>query len=161
VTERYRAYCDVLQTAGLTLPEPWLIGQPGKEIGALYALRSSVDSKSPELLQIKEHVLQADPRPTAIFAVNDYLAILAMRAMKLLGLCVPDAISVAGFDDVDLAMHLEVPLTTVAQDPFTIGKRAAQRLIDRLEGYAGPTECLIIPTHLRVRGSTAPPAPAQ
>src|SRR5258706_6553271 len=49
VMERYRAYCDVLQEAGLTPEDPWLIGQPGKEISASYALRLSVGIKSLEL----------------------------------------------------------------------------------------------------------------
>jgi len=155
VMERYRAYRDVLHEAGLIVYDPWLIGEPGKEISASYAFRSSVDQKSPELQQIKNSMLQADPRPTAIFALNDYVAVLAMRAMKLLNLRVPDMVSIAGFDDTDIALHLEVPLTTVAQDPLVIGKRAAHLLINRLEGYAGPTNCEFIPTQLRVRSSTS------
>jgi GntR family transcriptional regulator of arabinose operon len=157
VMERYQAYREVLQEAGLTPADPWFIGQPGKEIGASYALRSSVDPKSPELQQIKDCMLNAQPCPTAIFALNDYLGVLATRAMKLLDLRVPDAVSIAGFDDTDLAVHLEVPLTTVAQDSFTIGKRAAQLLIDRIEGYSGPTGCETIPTQLRIRSSTSVP----
>jgi LacI family transcriptional regulator len=102
-------------------------------------------------------MLNAQPRPTAIFAVNDYLAVLATRAMKQLELRVPDVVSIAGFDDTDLAAHLEVPLTTVAQDPFTIGKRAAQRLIDRIEGDSGDPIMEIIPTELRIRSSTSIP----
>ena len=155
VMERYRAYCDVLQEAGLIPAAPWLIGPPGNEIGATYTLRSSANIKSPEFQQIKDYMLKAQPRPTAIFALNDYLAVIATRAMKLLNLPVPDAVSIAGFDDTELAAHLEVPLTTVAQDPFIIGKRAAQLLIERLDGNAGPTVCEIIPTQLRIRSSTA------
>jgi len=154
VMERYRAYYDVLQDNSLTPTAPWLIGEPGNEISASYALRSSVDSKSRELQQIKNYMLGARPRPTAIFATNDYLAVLATRAMKLLNLSIPDAISVAGFDDIDLAAHLDVPLTTVAQDRFALGKRAAQLLIERLEGYSAPMTCEIIPTGLRIRSST-------
>ena len=120
-------------------------------------ISSSIDTKSAELQQIKDYILNAQPRPTAIFALNDYIAVLAMRAMKLLNLQVPDSISIAGFDDIDLAMHLEVPLTTVAQDPFVIGKRAAQLLIKRLQGFSGPANCEIIPTQLRIRSSTATP----
>lgn len=155
VMERYRAYCDVLSEAGLIAIAPWLISQPGNEISASDTLRSSVDSKSPELQQIKDYMLNAQPRPTAIFALNDYLAIMARRAMMLLDIPVPDAVSIAGFDDIEMAAYLETPLTTVAQDPLTIGKRAAQLLIDRLEGYSGPPVCEIIPTRLRIRRSTA------
>lgn len=154
VMERFRAYSDVLQEAGLPMADPWLIGQPGKEIGASLALRSSLDVNSPELQQIRNYMLHAPTRPTAIFALNDYLAVLAMQGMRSLNLPVPDAISIGGFDDIDLAAHLQVPLTTVAQDSFSIGKRAAQRLIERLDGYSGPTQCEIVPTQLRIRSST-------
>lgn len=155
VIERYRAYCDVLSEVGLPVSDPWIIGPPGREISISKALRSSVDYKSPELQQIKELMLRADPKPTAIFGLNDYIAILAMRAMKLMEVPVPDAISIAGFDDSYLAAHLEVPLTTVAQDSFLIGRYAAELLIDRLEGYSGPAKCEIIPTQLRLRSSTS------
>ena len=87
--------------------------------------------------------------------LNDWLALLSMQAMKQLGVKVPDAISIAGFDDIDLAVHLEVPLTTVAQDPFQIGKRAAQVLLDRLENNTQSARLEIIPTELRIRSSTA------
>ncbi|MEO8395872.1 MAG: substrate-binding domain-containing protein, partial [Chloroflexota bacterium] len=157
VVERYRAYCDVMGEAGLIPAQPWYIGQRGHEIGANDTLRSTDDQNSLELRQIKDYILSAQPRPTAIFALNDYLALLAARTLKLLGLRVPDAMSIGGFDDIDLAAHLEVPLTTVAQDMFVIGKRAAQLLIERLGGEGGPPKYEIIPTELRIRSSTAVP----
>lgn len=161
VKDRIRAYEDVLREAGLTPMTPCIIGQPGKEFGLRHVLRLSVDNRSPELQHIKEYMLAAKPRPTAIFAVNDLLAVLAIRAMKLLNLPVPGAVSIAGFDDSDLAANLEVPLSTVAQDPFTIGKCAAQILIDRIEGQEGPINNKIIPTRLRIRNSTAEPVSVQ
>jgi DNA-binding LacI/PurR family transcriptional regulator len=155
VKDRYRAYQDVLQANGLTLSEPWVIGPPGKELSFRRALRASVDNHSLELQQIKEYMFSKQPRPTAIFAINDLMAVMTMRAMKLLSVMVPDMVSVAGFDDADLAAHLDVPLTTVAQDSYMLGKTAAQRLIDRIEGYSGPISNQIIPTQLRIRRSTA------
>jgi len=159
VKDRIRAYLDVLADAGLAPMALCLIGQPGKEMGLRHVLRSSVDSRSTELQHIKDYIRNARPHPTAIFAVNDLLAVLVMRAMKLLDMAVPEVVSVAGFDDSDLAANLEVPLTTVAQDPFTIGKCATQLLIDRIEGKAGPVNNQVIPTRLRVRSSTAVPSP--
>ena len=150
-----RACCDVLEEAGLPTLKPWIIGQPNTEIGASYALQSSLDQSSLEIQQIKNYISTFQPCPTAIFALNDWLALLAMQTMKRLGLKVPDAISIAGFDDIDLAVHLEVPLTTVAQDPFRIGKRAAQLLLDRLENNTHRARLEIIPTELRIRGSTS------
>lgn len=158
VMERHRAYVDVLHEANLPIEAPWLIGQPGKEIGsASDMLRSSFHVNSPELHQIRSYMLEASVRPTAIFAVNDYLAVLALQVMRSLNLAVPEVVSVGGFDDIDLAAYLQVPLTTVAQDPFTIGKRAARLLIERLEGFTGPTRCEIVPTKLRIRSSTSIP----
>jgi len=158
VRERYRAYRDCMISAGLQPVPAWQIGKPGHEIGYYSkAFHQSVDHNSPELRQIKDYWQADNSKPTAIFGMNDYMTSLAARAMKLLNMRVPEDVSLAGFDDVDLAAHLEVPLTTVAQDQLTIGKRAAQLLIDRLEGYAGPTNCEYIPTELRVRHSTAVP----
>jgi len=160
VMERYRAYRDVLQRIGEIPPEPWLISQPGKEPNVRDALRSSGDTRSADVQKIRKYMLTSTPQPTAIFAVNDYVAILAIRAMRFLGLRVPDSISIAGFDGTDLGAQLDIPLTTVAQDSFTIGKRATQILIDRIEGYAGPARCEIIPTQLYIRSSTAVPISA-
>ncbi len=158
VRERYRAYCDCLTSAGLQPAPAWQIGKAGHEIGYYSkTFLQSADHSSPELRQIRDYWQAANPLPTAIFGLNDYMAILATRAMKLLNVRVPEDVSLAGFDDVDLAAHLEVPLTTVAQDQLTIGKRATHLLIDRLEGYTGPTNCEYVPTELRVRHSTAAP----
>lgn len=155
IQERYRAYCDVMRQAGFKPEEPWLMGEPEREILASDVFRVSDETINPRLDEIKEHLLCSPP--TAIFGVNDFAAVLAMQAAKSLNMKIPDDLSIAGFDDIDLAVYLEVPLTTVAQDAFMIGKRATRRLIDRLEGYSGPAECEIIPTQLRVRSSTAVP----
>jgi GntR family transcriptional regulator of arabinose operon len=157
VKERYHGYRDALRNAHLNETSPWLISEPGFEIGNYYTFRGSLDMNSLELRQIRDYLLNAQPRPTAIFAINDYLAILVARTLKLLQFPVPENVSIAGFDDIDMAAHLEVPLTTVAQDSFLIGKRAAERLIRRLEGYDGPAECVLIPTELRIRSSTSVP----
>ncbi len=161
VRERYRAYCDAMQEAKLKPAEPWLVGQPGIEIGGSDTFRSINDLSSPELQQIKDALLQADPCPTAIVALNDYLAILTVRTLKLLEWRVPDVISVAGFDDIDLSAHLEVPLTTVSQDMFAMGRRAAELLLNRLAGLTEKTQCELIPTALRIRSSTAVPVHVQ
>ena len=161
VKERYRAYCDAMHEAGLEPLEPWQVSKPGQEILASDVVRTSMNANSLEIQQIKNYLLNAQPRPTAIFALNDYLAVITMLALKLLNLNVPEDISIAGFDDVDLAAHVETPLTTVAQDFFEIGKRSAQLLLQRLNGDAEPAHCEIIPTELRVRNSTSVPIRVQ
>lgn len=157
VQERYRAYTDVMTRCGLIPQSPWVIGPPDTELGATDVRGAAGSAKSPDLENIKARLLAADPCPTAIFALHDYIAIMAMRAAKQLNVPVPEGLSIAGFDDLDMSAYIEVPLTTVAQDHFTIGKRAARCLFDRLEGYSGSYVCEVVPTQLRVRASTAAP----
>ncbi len=155
VMERYRAYCEVLEEAGLPTSEPVIIGQRGVEISAKYALRSSIDKNSLEIQQVRDYLLNTQPRPTAFFALNDWIAVFALQAMKQLDLKVPDDISLAGFDDIELAAHLDPPLTTVAQDPFAIGKTATQLLLDRIDTKRDHNKLEVLSTELRIRSSTA------
>ena len=71
-------------------------------------------------------------KPTAIFAYSDLLAIGVLKAIKEEGLKVPDDIALVGYDDIEWSALLEVPLTTVAQPSYEIGKKAAEVLINRL-----------------------------
>ena len=60
-------------------------------------------------------LLDREPRPTAVFASNDRLAIGAMRAAVERGLRIPEDISIVGVDDIELAPFQTPPLTTVRQ----------------------------------------------
>ncbi|PAP75007.1 LacI family DNA-binding transcriptional regulator [Rubrivirga marina] len=98
-------------------------------------------------------------RPTAITCYNDLVAIGVLRALRELGLRVPEDVSVVGFDDIDVASYLSVPLTTVRMPRREIGRRATQMLIGSVEaaGKVAP-EKVVLETELVVRASTAPPA---
>lgn len=157
VAERQRAYEEAMLQAGLLPQQPWLIGPNDREIDGMHVVHAYNDPGNNHLQEIVNCLRDCTQRPTAIFAVNDYVAILAMKAIAQAGMRIPDDISVAGFDDTDLAAYLAVPLTTVAQDTFAIGKRAAQILINRIEGDDSPANLELIPTQLRVRNSTAVP----
>ena len=62
--------------------------------------------------------------PTAVLAMSDAMAIGAMRALRDLGLAIPGDVSVVGFDDIDLAQHVDPPLTTVHQPIRRKGEEA-------------------------------------
>lgn len=99
------------------------------------------------------------PRPTALFAGNDLMAIGAMAAVRELGLGCPRDVSVIGFDDLEVAELTEPPLTTIAQDRHALGGAAARLLLRRVGGDGSDAERIVLPTTLRVRGSSAlPPA---
>ena len=94
---------------------------------------------------------------TGIVAYNDLTAIGALRALRRAGIGVPEAISVIGFDDIDLAAWTDPPLTTVRQPTDALGRWAVEHLVDLLAGQpvdeaTGPV--LLEPT-LVVRDSTA------
>lgn len=92
---------------------------------------------------------------TALFAMNDRMAIGAIRALRERGARVPQDISVIGFDDLPLASYFDPPLTTMRQDMFGIGREAARLLIRAVEQPDLPRRQLRIPAELVVRGSTA------
>ncbi len=67
--------------------------------------------------------------PTAIFASRDTLAFGALRAINEAGLKVPYDISLAGFDDIDLASYSDPPLTTIRVPEYEMGEKAVQSLL--------------------------------
>jgi DNA-binding LacI/PurR family transcriptional regulator len=97
----------------------------------------------------------SDPRPTAILATSDVLAIGAMRAARELGLAVPDDLSVSGFDDTPDAVLVTPALTTVRQPLLDKGAVAGRLLLDPSPGRGA--EEILLPTQLAVRASTGPP----
>jgi LacI family repressor for deo operon, udp, cdd, tsx, nupC, and nupG len=95
--------------------------------------------------------------PSAIFLANDEMAFGAIHELRRLGCDVPGDVSVVGFDDLYLSEAFFPPLTTVAQPRAEIGKRAMGLLLDMLAGGNAPDQPLVLPTTLKVRGTTAPP----
>ena len=103
-------------------------------------------------------LLALDDPPTAIFAANNFIAFGAVRALRDLGLKVPDDISVVAFDDLPVEWVAEPFLTVAAQPAYDIGRRAAELMIDRLEGErTAAGESVVLPFELIVRRSTAAP----
>lgn len=99
-----------------------------------------------------------DTRPTAIFFASDAMACGFMGEVHRHGISVPRDVSVVGFDDIELTGHVAPPLTTIRQPRLAIGRVAAQRLLNRIEGGTGDTGDIILPVELVIRASTAPPA---
>ena len=73
----------------------------------------------------------ADP-PTAIFACNDIMAAGAIKAAHERGIAVPGALSVAGFDDSDIASMLSPALTTIRRPLLAMAHDATERLISMI-----------------------------
>jgi len=101
-----------------------------------------------------QRLLAADPRPTAILAASDVLALGVLEAAATAGIAVPGDLSVVGFDDVPAAA--DARLTTIRQDHHAKGRLAGELLLAALRGQRVAAPALL-PHELVVRGSTAPP----
>lgn len=103
-----------------------------------------------------ERLLQQVPRPTAVLATNDVMAVGAMLACRKAGVAIPSDISITGIDNTDLGATQVPGLTSVRTPIVEIGTAAADQLIARLEGQTlAANEAM--PFEVVVRGSTAAP----
>ncbi|MBS4204464.1 LacI family DNA-binding transcriptional regulator [Lederbergia citrea] len=89
---------------------------------------------------------------TAIFTCNDLMACGVYQAASELGMKIPDDLSIIGFDDIPLVSALIPKLTTIRQDIYNMGRRAAKMLIDHIE--KGENDIVIFEPSIIVRGST-------
>lgn len=105
------------------------------------------------------HLLQADPRPTAIVCGNDSVAIGAIETLHKVHVRVPEDVSVVGFDDHEMARWSRPPLTTIRQPLHEMGMKAAEMLIDAVEhgGRTAPS-VVLFPGSLVKRRSVARPS---
>lgn len=96
-------------------------------------------------------ILGRRPRPTAVFAANDYMAIGLLGALRDARIHVPEDLAVAGFDDIPIAQYLSPALTTVRVDAYALGQRAVQLWMQPDASNGVRRESL--ETRLIVRGS--------
>jgi DNA-binding LacI/PurR family transcriptional regulator len=135
--------CSLLRH-GLELRDEWVLsGDYSFEAGSAHARR----------------MLELASRPTALLCSDDMIAVGAIGALVASGLRVPRDCSVVGFDDVVIAQYLTPSLTTIHQDAYGKGQRAAEVLIDVIaHGLKDDVVQETLPTRLVIRKSTAPPA---
>ncbi len=94
-------------------------------------------------------VLRNPLRPTAVFAANDSMAIGLISAFGRMGIDVPRAVAVAGFDDIAIARYLAPPLTTAHVDASRLGERAVAHLLAADAGEPPTQEILPCPLVVR------------
>jgi len=140
IIRRYGAYRRAMEDAGLPVPDEYVVeGDWSGESG-----RDAITS----LLNLPEP-------PTAVFAAADTIAIGALEAAEEKNYRVPEDIAILGFDDIPAASWVRPRLTTVAQDPASMGTFLAQALFERILGeYNGPARRFEIPLRFIERDST-------
>ena len=95
-------------------------------------------------------------RPTAVFSMNDEMAIGAMQTLKNQGIRIPEDMSVTGFDDIAYAKYSDPSLTTISQPAEEMGKMAMDMLLKVIEGEPLSQRECVLPTEFIIRKSTGP-----
>jgi LacI family transcriptional regulator len=137
--DRVTGYCAALSDAGIA-PDSRLIR------------RGEFRATSGE--ELAYQLLDEQPRPTAIFAANNAIAMGVIDAASKLGLRIPQDLALVCFDDVPSISHLFPFLTVVVQPVYEMGVNAAKLLLTRLDA-AAPLDPrhVVLPTRMIVRHS--------
>ncbi len=121
--ERYRGYAAAMQVAGISSTDTLVVHYVSGQL--------SIDTG---YHAFKDYLQTALVRPTAVYAINDYLAIGAMYAAQDVGMAIPADLAIVGTDDYYIANQVRPSLTTVAQPLKELGEEAANILLARLAG---------------------------
>lgn len=136
---RYFGYCKALKDYQIHLDKEMAIFKPEQNNGKMDYEKI-----------IKTLLTQG---ATAIQAENDYVAVDLLKACLELGVAVPEQVSIIGFDNLEFTAYVEVPLTTIEQNFFGFGQKAAQRLITWIETGKSPKVKEVLPVNLIERQS--------
>ena len=123
---------------------------PGYELPVFTAEYSSPSTGRNAL----ETLMNTDPRPTAVLAFNDMIALGLIKASYELGIRIPEELSVIGFDDIPMASFSKPSLSTVYSPSEDLGKEAAKLLLDQIDNQDTSVKNILIPVKLIIREST-------
>jgi LacI family transcriptional regulator len=134
--QRFNGFEDAMAAAALEIEEPLV----------RHGLRTAEQAKA-----AAKDLLARPDCPEGIFTSQNLVTIGTLEALHEAGL--QHGVAIVGFDDLPLAAALQPGVTVMAQDPATIGRLAAQRLVDRMSGDSSAPTVHTVATRLIVRGS--------
>jgi len=138
--EREAGYRRALEEAGIPVDESLILNRAFTQ-QAGYAMTQAV--------------LKMEPRPTALFAVNNFIAIGAVRALRDAKLRLPEDVALVSFDDLPIALVVEPFLTVAAQPAYEMGRLATELLMARILGdVTGDHQEIVLPAELIIRRSS-------
>jgi LacI family transcriptional regulator len=137
--DRRQGYEDALQAAGIELDADLIVRATAEPQGGRDGMRLLLELEEP---------------PTAVFAVNNLVALGAIEAVRAVGLEVPDDIALVCFDDIEYASRLYPFLTVMAQPAETLGSLGTQLLLERIEARAPEqSRIVVLPAQFLLRQS--------
>jgi LacI family transcriptional regulator len=134
--ERAEGWKDAFAAAGVPIPHD-LLAESGWSAESGYAST--------------KHLMSLPDPPTAIFGANFLILTGVLRALRNLGVRVPQQVQVASSDDSEWLDAFDPPVTTVVQPTYAIGERAADLLLKRIKDPGRPFERIVLKPHLRIR----------
>lgn len=138
---KYNGYKQALQDRGIEINPNFIIKTDPHERGGYEATIRILNLPSP---------------PSAIFTVNDQLAIGAIRAIHEKGFSIPEDFSLVGFSDLPISAELYPPLTSVNQFSEKIGEISAKIILQVIKGEDLDQRRIILHPELSIRKSTGP-----
>jgi LacI family transcriptional regulator len=143
--DRVRGYYEALELAGLSRGDAQVLESHGSIAGGYQAAR---------------RLFQLVPQPTAVFVVDNLVALGVIQALRERGLSIPNDIALACFDDIEQAAIICPFLTVMAQPAETFGTLATQLLLERINGRAPerPRRIVLAPELIVRESCGAPPA---
>ncbi len=140
VRRRVEGFLDTCREAGLAEMERWV----------------HVGASSPEhTRRIVTGMLRASGRPTAIIASDSVIGLEVFKASRAIGLAIPSDLSLVSFHDADWTSVTSPPVTVVRQPVYRLGERAAQLLVERLNGEGMEARRVVLQTEIVERASVA------
>ncbi len=138
--DRFEPYRNSLEAAGIPFKSDWVV----------YCGSTLLDGYRAAM-----QLLQTAPRPSAVLAVNDLMAISLLRAAADLGLSVPRDLSLISFDDIPVANFMVPRLTTASKDAVRLGREAVRLILERIKNPNQTRQKIYVPARLIFRESTA------
>jgi LacI family transcriptional regulator len=134
--ERLKGYIDVMKEEGLDVD---------------YGIIINSNASFEDGFKLAEELI--DKKVDSIFAINDNLAIGVMKYCFSMGIKIPKEIGLAGYDDLEQAQMLPIPLTTVHQHKFNLGNTAAKVLMDEINHVNTEKKKIILQPEIVIRKS--------
>ena len=140
--DRLKGFRSAMKQAKISIPKD-------------YILESTFDGSGGHNSALQ--LLKLSPRPTAIFAQNDLMAMGVLSAIRELGLHCPADISVFGFDGLEITNLMTPTLASVEQPGYQLGSVGVKVLLERVNNPTRKYTHLVLPSKLRLGGSIGPP----
>lgn len=135
--KRKEGYLLALEEAGIEPTPSYIVELPAFSYETAFSMATQM--------------LSMEDRPNGIFAVSDVFAVAAMKAATSLNLRIPEDVGIVGFDNTDISIMCDPPLTTVKQPQYQMGFLACEMLIEQINDKSTATKQLLLEVELIMR----------